>query len=190
MREIIFDINKYSKNDIINELIFLKTIYGEDVFTWYNNTYFDTTNLKLLNLLKDNEKNIKKLSVEEVKMLAPKEVFQMLNKTKLSLEPIVGEGLEKYCINILCEDISLALTIRLTCYLLYMIQLGKSIDDKLDEIMYNYKDEFNIYVCKSIILKYTDKRKYAKKVFNRFIYETEYFNELIKIKKINNKIEN
>lgn len=188
MEKMIFDEKEYTKNKVIDELIFQKLIYGIDAFTWFDNTYYDTQDIELLKSLK-NEETTKKRSKNEMKKIVPKEVFQMLNKTKLTLEPIVGDALEKCCINILCQDPSLSTTIRLSCYLLYLIQLGKNVDTKLDEILYNHSD-FDIYVAKGVILKYTDKKRYAEKVFDKYIYEVEYFNKLNKVKIISQKINN
>lgn len=186
MKELKFDEN-FGKNKVIDELIFNKIVFGILAYTWYEDTYYDNSNIELLKSLKDVEPKIR-LSLEEVKEAIPDSAKKMINKVKLTLEPKVGDELEDYCYNLLRDDLSLASTIQYSCYILCLIQLGKDVSEKLQEIIFIYSTKFDLYVARDMILKFTDKKTYSENVFAKYIKEKELMDNYNKIIKISNKI--
>ena len=186
MKELIFDEN-FGKNKVIDELIFNKIVLGISAYTWYDDTYYDNSNIELLKSLKDVEQK-NRLSLEEVKETIPDSTRKMINKVKVTLDPKVGDKLEDYCYNLLCDDLSLASTIQYSCYILCLIQLGEDISEKLQEIIFLYSTKFDLYVARDMIIKFTDKKTYSENVFAKYIKEKEFMDNYNKIIKLSDKI--
>ena len=187
MKELNFDEEKYSKNEVIDELIYNKVVLGQEVYTTFDEVYYDNTNLTLLKSLKDNEV-LSKATREEVEKMVPEEMKNEIRNTMMALDPVKGIGFENCCYSTIGADTTLLNTIKRSCFLLYLIQLNREVKFKLKDIVNEDLDNFNIYVSKALILKYTDYEEYAEEVFNDCIEEFEYTEGYQKVKKISDKV--
>ena len=187
MKELNFDEEKYNKNEVIDELIYNKIVLGQEAYTFYKEYYYDNTDLTVLKSLKDNEV-LPKATREEVEEMVPEELKNAIRNTMMALDPVRGIGFENCCYSIIGADTTLLNTIKRSCFLLYLIQLNREVKFKLKDIVNEDLDNFNIYVSKALILKYTDYEEYAEEVFNDCIEEFEYTENYQKVKKISDKV--
>ena len=187
MKELVFD-DDSNKNNVIDELVFEKKVLGHDAYTYYDKTYYDNSDLDVLVLLREKKKIQDKMSLEDVKKSVSKGLISIINKTKLTLEPDKCDKIENFCYSVLRHDMSYELTLRLSCYLLLLIQLGKNADEKLGEFLYLNGDSFNIYFSREFIRMFTDKSGVVDILFDKYIYQTEFFNDYCKMSKISEKV--